>query len=135
MNSYLRNRKENMAENTQAKYWGYTGLFDIRAGDKNKFSASYIREFNYALVKAIDMEHHGDVLLEHFATHDPEKGGWSSHIFLTTSNLDAHYVDKNGDIYLDISSCKPFDLSKAEVVIKQFWNPESIRSQMIYRKA
>ncbi len=43
-------------------------------------------------------------VLEHFATHDLSKAGYSLVQLIETSPITGHFVDKNGDAYLDVFS-------------------------------
>src|SRR5690349_17839595 len=91
-------------------YWGYHLILDCRGCDIKSavFERNNIERFIKKLVEAIDMKAFGEPLIEHFATHDPNKGGYSLVQLIETSSLTGHFVDLNGDAYFDIFSCKPF---------------------------
>jgi S-adenosylmethionine/arginine decarboxylase-like enzyme len=44
-------------------------------------------------------------------------------------------VDKNGNFYLDIFSCKPFDSADAIEVVNEFFKPEKIKMRFLVRDA
>jgi len=81
------------------------------------------------------MKAYGEPILEHFATHDPDKAGFSLVQLIETSNITAHFVDKNGNIYMDIFSCKPFGTDVAIKVVQQFFEPEKIKMHFLTRNA
>jgi len=122
------------AQNQQ--YWGYHLILDCKACDiKTIQNKDHIKKFIATLVKRIDMKAYGEPILEHFATHDPEAAGYSLVQLIETSDITAHFVDKNGDAYFDIFSCKRFDIATAENVIQEFFHPQSMKKIFIERQA
>jgi S-adenosylmethionine/arginine decarboxylase-like enzyme len=119
-----------------AEFWGWHLLLDIKACDidtiKNEENLS---RFLSTLVERIDMVAYGDPVIKHFATHDPEKAGYSIVQLIETSNITGHFVDKNGDAYIDVFSCKPFQPEEVIAVVKEFFAPERIDHQLVYRLA
>ena len=81
------------------------------------------------------MEAHGEPLIEHFATHDSEKAGYSFCQMITTSAITAHFVDKNGDCYINVFSCKEFNPDDVVEVISKFFNPARINIQVVIRSS
>jgi len=117
-------------------YWGYHLILDCKSCDKEKIvDPENIKAFVKTLVKEIDMKAYGEPILEHFATHNPLAGGYSLVQLIETSDITAHFVDLNGDAYFDIFSCKAFDISIAEKVIRRFFNPQSIKKTYLERQA
>ncbi len=118
------------------EYWGYHLIFDCRACDIDKITnRDVITKFVKALVVGIDMKAYGEPIIEHFATHDPNAAGHSLLQLIETSSITGHFVDKNGDAYLDIFSCKPFDLETARQIVVEYFNPEQVRSSFFVRDA
>ncbi len=117
-------------------YWGYHYMINCsNCNDKIK-SAETITQFTKKLVKEIDMVAYGEPLLEHFATHDPTKGGYSLNQFIETSNIAGHFVEEFNEMYLDVFSCKNFDNKKVIECVKEFFGEDiKYNDQMIYRKA
>ena len=114
--------------------WGYSLLLDCKGGNISSITdPDNITNFTDALVKAIDMKAYGPTILEHFATHDPDKAGYSMVQLIETSNMTAHFVDKNGDFYVDIFSCKPFEVSVAEHIVDYYFQPKKIDTTFVYR--
>lgn len=114
--------------------WGYHLLLDCASGDIEKItSKNNIAEFVKELVKKIDMVSFGDLWIERFATHDPDKAGISFVQMIETSNITGHFVEKNGDFYLDVFSCKPFDKETVVTLTQQYFSPKSIRIRLVER--
>lgn len=125
-----------MPQAARHSFWGYHLILDCKACDKAKITdASTIKNFAKVLVKAIDMKAYGEPILEHFATHDPAAGGYSLVQLIETSDITAHFVDLNGDAYIDIFSCKTFDIAVAEKVVRECFSPQSIRKTYLERQA
>lgn len=83
-----------------SSYWGYHLILDCKGCDKEKIAnGDHIRAFVAHLVKAIEMKAYGQPILEHFATHDPEKGGYTMLQMIETSAITDHFVDHDGDTY------------------------------------
>ena len=117
-------------------YWGYHAMFDCASCDKKAIGdRKNIELFIKTLVKEIDMVAYGNPMIEHFATHDPDKAGISFVQMIETSNITGHFVDLNGDAYIDIFSCKPFDVTVAQELIEDFFDPERVRLNFVTRSA
>ena len=117
-------------------YWGYHLILDCKDCDLDKITdADNIRTFTKELVERIDMKAFGEPTIEHFATHDPAAGGYSLVQLIETSSITGHFVDENGDAYIDIFSCKTFDIETAKEVVKEFFNPDKIRTIFLTRQA
>ena len=116
--------------------WGYHLLCDCKSGDIAAItSVSTVQAFVDELVDAIDMVAYGNTLIEHFATHDPDKAGISFCQLIETSNITGHFVDKNGNFYIDVFSCKPYDIEVAQNIIKKYFKPIQINTKFIQRDA
>jgi S-adenosylmethionine/arginine decarboxylase-like enzyme len=117
-------------------YWGFHALFDCASCDIDKVtSKENVYNFIKELVPAIDMIAYGEPMIEHFATHAPDKAGISFVQMIETSNISGHLVDESGDAYIDIFSCKTVDVKVAEELINKFFNPKKIRLNFITRSA
>ncbi len=116
--------------------WGYHLILNCRACDIDKITdGDYLAIFVKDLVGAIGMKAYGDPILAHFAEQNPELGGYSLLQLIETSSITGHFVDINGDAYIDIFSCKDFDPQVAIDLVQDYFNPENIQSQFIYRQA
>lgn len=117
-------------------YWGYHALFNCHDCDRALVSdRQNIYDFVKELVKEIDMVAFGEPVIEHFATHAPDKAGFTMTQMIETSHISGHFVDMNGDAYIDIFSCKPYDLGAAEDVIRRYFAPRAVQVNFITRHA
>ena len=116
--------------------WGYHLLLDCSAGDIKRITdKENVRDFIKELVVAIDMVAFGEPWIEHFATHDKEKAGLSLCQMIETSNITGHFVDKNGNFYIDVFSCKPFSNEVVLSVVDKYFRPQKIRMHFVSRDA
>ncbi len=113
--------------------WGYHTLFDCKSCPVEKFTEENIRLFIKDIVQAIDMKSYGDPMIAHFASHNPDVAGFSFCQMIETSNITGHFVDKTGDCYIDIFSCKEYSKGIAKVFIFDFFNPQVIKMEYIER--
>lgn len=121
-------------EGSSVKFWGYHLILDCKACDVGKIKdAKNIEAFVKALVPGIDMKAYGEPLIEHFA--EGEVGGYSLVQLIETSSITGHFVDQNGDAYLDIFSCKSFNLETAKGYIQEYFSPKQIRATYLTRQA
>ncbi len=117
-------------------YWGYHAMFDCAACDREKVSShDNIYNFIKELVPAIDMVAFGEPQINHFATHAPDKAGFSFCQMIETSSITGHLVDESGDAYIDIFSCKPVDVGVAQDMIDKYFKPTKVRVNFITRNA
>jgi S-adenosylmethionine/arginine decarboxylase-like enzyme len=117
-------------------YWGYHLILDCKSGDLDKIkSGDNIYDFVKALVHGINMVAYGEPVVEHFATHIPEAAGYSLVQLIETSSITGHFVDLNGDCYLDVFSCKEFDVDIAKSIVQDYFNPDQIRVTYLTRQA
>lgn len=114
--------------------WGYHLLVDCKAGNIDNISnKEIIADFVKQLINDIDMVAYGNLMIERFATHDPSKAGISFCQMIETSNITGHFVDLNGDFYIDIFSCKEYDVQEVLKLINQYFSPTEIDYKFVLR--
>jgi hypothetical protein len=119
-----------------SEFWGKHYLLDCKSCVKFSIkSRSNIEYFVKALVEKIDMKAYGDPIIEHFATHDPAKGGFTLCQMIETSLIDGHFVDETGDAYISVHSCKDFDNEVVKHIVNHYFSPISIKETVIFRQA
>ncbi len=115
------------------KIWGWELIVDVKSCHMERFTKYNIAEFIRQLVEDIKMKSYGKPIIEHFANHDPYKGGYSLVQLIETSNICAHFVDLNGDAYFNVFSCQEFSEKIVLSCIKKFFKPDTMTSRMIER--
>lgn len=117
-----------------SRFWGYHLMLDCANCNANVSNKDMIATFAKVLVKEIDMQAFGDPIVEFMLQGDP-KQGYSLVQLITTSSITGHFMDFDRTAYIDIFSCKEFDLNVAEKVVKNFFEPKKMRVNFITRDA
>lgn len=111
--------------------WGQHLIMDCIACDIEQVTDEVVlRTFLKELVPAIDMKAYGEPIVKHFSEHTP---GWTIVQLIETSSITGHFVDSNGDAYLDIFSCKKFDVEIVSRMVQEFFIPEKVETTVLYR--
>jgi S-adenosylmethionine/arginine decarboxylase-like enzyme len=76
---------------------------------------------------------YGKAMIEHFAKHDPLKAGYTLVQMIETSAITGHFVDLNGGAYIDIFSCKPFNIQTVMEHFVKFFEPKDVFVGASYR--
>ena len=97
--------------------------------------ADNIRAFVKKLVTAIDMVAVGEPWIERTAVGSPDKEGFSMYQLIVTSNISAHFIDESKHIYLDVFSCKEFDIDIVKSVVTSYFNPTKFNTNFVRRNA
>ena len=119
----------------QQQHFGYHLMLDMSNCNRAKISSrDNIYKYVKTLVEMIDMVAVGEPIIEMLCVGDP-KVGYSMMQLISTSNITGHFMEISGEVYLDVFSCKPFDIVVAEKVARQFFEPEKVRVNFITRHA
>ena len=124
-----------MGSNKEAP-WGWSAHFDFAAGNINAISnRESLQAFAFDLIEQVKMTRFGPFWCENFASHDPEKEGFSFSQMITTSCLTGHFVTMTGDGYVCLFTCKPFDVETMEACIRKHFKPTAVRYTKLDRYA
>jgi S-adenosylmethionine decarboxylase len=111
-------------------------MLDCSGCDNAKISdRDNITAFTKELVRRIDMVAYGEPVVARFATHDPGKAGYSMMQLIETSNLAAHFVERDNTMYLDVFSCKSYKIEDVMDVVTEYFGATKIRVNYITRNA
>lgn len=118
----------------EIKSWGYHLMLDCGSAPIEKI-ADYdnIYKFVKQLVKDIDMIAYGEPQIVKFG--NGNKAGYTLIQLISTSNIAAHFCEENGDFYLDVFSCKPFDPAIVIDLVDEYFKPASVRDTYLERQA
>lgn len=112
--------------------WGYHLILDCYDCDPASIrSKENIEAFAKTMVKEIDMVAYGEPQVIHFGSDD--KAGYTLVQLIETSNISAHFSEDTNVAYIDIFSCKPYDIVTAMEVVDQFFAPKNIDHRYIER--
>jgi len=59
--------------------------------------------------------------------------GISAVCFIETSNITIHALDRLREVYINLFTCKEFDVEAATEFARSWFNPESMTSRCLYR--
>ena len=104
--------------------WGQHLVLDFNGCPKELLAdKENILDWSKELVQAIDMVAYGEPIIEHFATHSHEAAGYTLLQMIETSNIAAHFAENIGQVYIDVFSCKAFDVEVALGICKKYFKP------------
>ena len=117
-------------------HWGYHLLLDcggceLDAITNPKILTAWAKE----LVERIEMVPYGEPQVIHFGHNEYHLAGWTVIQLIETSNIMAHFNDNTGEGYIDIFSCKNYDIDDAISVVAEYFNPKKIRKTFLTRQA
>lgn len=119
----------------ETKHWGYSLLLDCSGCNIVAISnKDNIYQFIKNLVPRIGMTAHGEPVIEYLLPGDP-KQGYSLMQLITTSNICGHFMELDGTAYIDIFSCKEFDIKMTQGVVEEYFCPNTVRVNFITRHA
>lgn len=117
-----------------SQYWGYHLMLDCAGCNDNIKNKDKIYNFVKELVVRIDMVAAGEPIIEYLLPGE-DKAGYSLMQLITTSNICAHFIEPDSTAYLDIFSCKEFDIKLAEEIFHNYFSPTKVRVNFITRHA
>jgi S-adenosylmethionine/arginine decarboxylase-like enzyme len=115
-----------------AAKWGYMLSLDLAKCRTSAIRCPYtIKEFSETLVKRIDMKAYGSPHIVRFG--DGNKAGYTLVQLIETSNICAHFCEQDNAAFIDIFSCKPYQIEDAVEVVKEFFEPQKVVRHYIER--
>jgi len=123
-----------MNQSTEA-YWGYHLILDLTECNQNSRypNKEKIYQFAKQLVRDIDMVAYGEPQVIHFGPDG--KQGYTLVQLIETSNIIGHFNDDTGEGYLDVFSCKIFDVDVVKKLVTEYFQPKKIRTTYLIRQA
>lgn len=96
-------------------------------------SRQKLRTYAEKLCKLLKMRKYGRTLLPHFGHKDPMTSGYSLLQFIETSSITGHFSELTNSAYLNIFSCKPFDVKKAKRFTSRFFRAKRLKNRVVIR--
>lgn len=114
--------------------WGYHLIADLGGCDRAVVTdPDALRAWVVGIVDVVQMQPHGEPHVIHFGV--GELAGWTVQQLITTSNVNAHFMDHNGDGYVDLFSCTPFVLGTVVDYLYRTLQPQSLDARLLTRRA
>jgi S-adenosylmethionine/arginine decarboxylase-like enzyme len=112
--------------------WGYMLSLDLARCSPAAIRCPYvIRDFSATLVRRIDMTAYGAPHIVRFGTGN--KAGYTLVQLIETSNICGHFCEQDNAAFLDIFSCKPYEVEDAVAVVREFFEPQMVVRHYIER--
>ena len=106
--------------------WGMSTSVDLYNCDPSTIrDADKIKEYVKQLCDLIEMRTFGECLVVHFGD-DPKVSGFSMTQLIETSLVSGHFANNTNAAYLDIFSCKWYDVEKMVQFSKDFFGAKSV---------
>lgn len=113
--------------------WGIASSFDIyNCGPELIRDEHKIREFVAQLCELIEMKRFGETQVVHFGE-DERVAGFSMVQLIETSLISAHFANLTNTVYLDVFSCKPYDVQVVEQYAQAFFQGTHTTTHTTYR--
>jgi len=114
--------------------FGWELIMDLYGCNQHTISSKKeIGRFARELCDVIDMKPYGDPQTPYFGENQEHTKGHSLLQFIETSSIIGHFSEKTGAAYINIFSCKEYDIELAEKFTKEFFGAEDVRSRFIIR--
>jgi len=120
-------------ETARQTVWGIATSIDIYdCNPKTIRDAQKIKEFVVRLCDLIEMKRYGETQVVHFGEEE-RVAGYSMVQLIETSLISAHFANLTNTVYLDVFSCKPYDLNIVEEFSREFFGGKKCTVNMKYR--
>jgi S-adenosylmethionine/arginine decarboxylase-like enzyme len=115
--------------------WGYHLALDCKSCNKDKIAdKEFIAMFTKHVIKTAEMVEFGKPQIEYLLP-GTDNAGYSVLQMITTSNFTAHFIDSSGDAYVDLFSCKEFDVEKIIGTVKVMLEAKDMKATLLHRQA
>lgn len=115
--------------------WGLLTCVDLHDCNPDTIrNAEKIRQFVYALCEKIDVQRFGECQVVHFADHNEDVAGFSMVQLIETSLVSGHFANKSNSVYLDVFSCKFYEVHIVVDYAAEFFEAKNHRHTVVLRK-
>jgi S-adenosylmethionine/arginine decarboxylase-like enzyme len=96
-------------------------------------SGGALKAYARALCKVIDMKLYGEPFVERFGLNHPKTAGYTLVQLIETSSIVAHFSEQWRTAYINIFSCKDFDLTIARDFTAEFFGAKVAKEVVVTR--
>lgn len=116
------------------KQWGLSTSINLYGCDKDLITDEHaLKNFIVKLCDLIKVSRYGEPLIEHFAKHNIDVAGYTLVQLIETSSITGHFVDINGNAYIDVFSCKEYDPESVVEFSKEYFKAREVIISYIRR--
>ena len=114
--------------------WGQSLSIDLGECEHSlMISPKKLKEFSKRICKEIDMVPFGEPIIKRFPIGNETLEGYSMMQFIMTSSITVHLDEVDNRAFINIFSCKKFDVNIAKKFCKSFFRAKKIRAKNLYR--
>jgi S-adenosylmethionine decarboxylase len=115
--------------------YGMELILDLYGCDLKKISdGDHIKKYLVELCdNVIEMKRFGESFVEHFGHENPITAGYSMVQLIETSNVSGHFSEHKKTAYVNIFSCKWFDMEKAAEFTKEWFGATDVNRRFLDR--
>lgn len=126
-------KKETPKKAKVQNVWGIASSIDIyECNPQTIRDAAKIKQFVKELCELIKMKRFGDTQVVHFGEEE-RVAGFSMVQLIETSLISAHFANLTNTVYLDVFSCKAYDLEVVKAFAQKFFQGKRCLSSINYR--
>jgi S-adenosylmethionine decarboxylase len=108
------------------KPYGIELLLDLKGCDLSDLSPKKLEDYIARLCDLIRMKRHGEPLFWEDNSGIPHLHGVSAIQFIETSNVVCHPLPMLKAVYVNVFSCKEFDIDAAEWISVEYWRADAV---------
>lgn len=113
--------------------WGKLHVINLyNCSEKRIKNKKIIAKFMKKLCREINMNPFGKTIIKKFGKNSLK--GYSAFQFIETSSITVHFDETENRAFIDIFSCKNFNLEKTEKFCREFFKAERATSKTFLRK-
>ena len=134
MNSNIAQIRKDDVFPVQGVTFGWELIMDLYECDQETISSEEaIKRYARELCDVIDMKAYGEPLTPYFGESQEHTKGYSLLQFIETSSIVGHFSEGTGSVYINIFSCKNYDIEKAENFTKDYFGAKRVHSRYLVR--
>ncbi|MFW6255955.1 MAG: S-adenosylmethionine decarboxylase [Candidatus Sumerlaeota bacterium] len=125
---------ENSNQPREKVTFGWELIIDLYDCDQKRIStAEDIQNYARQLCDVIEMKAYGEPQTPYFGENNEHTKGYSLLQFIETSSITGHFSEGTGAAYINIFSCKPYSVEKAEAFTQEYFGAKRINSRFLVR--
>jgi S-adenosylmethionine decarboxylase len=122
-------------EQDQKVTFGWELIMDLYDCDPVAISSEQsIKTYAEKLCRVLDMKPYGEAFTPYFGENQEHTKGYSLLQFIETSSITGHFSENTGAAYINVFSCKAYDVDKAESFTKSHFGAKRVNSRYILRE-
>lgn len=115
-----------------SEYWGLELQLDLDADPKTIRSEKELKRYVKELCNLIGVKRFGETTIVRFGK-EKRVCGYSLVQLIETSLVSGHFAEETNRAYINIFSCKPFDINRALSFTSKFFKATDCQGKVSYR--